>query len=78
MYCKICSKPCIPQHDLCYEHRHNKRKPLKSKEFDYLFLTCNCCDRIIYEDELTEEQHNENGGYCPECFKQILIENERN
>ena len=26
MFCKKCNKPCMPQFDLCYEHRQEKRK----------------------------------------------------
>lgn len=29
--------------------------------------SCNCCDRIVYADEMTAEQYTSNGGYCPEC-----------
>ena len=29
--------------------------------------TCNCCDRIIFEDEMTAEEYTANHGYCKEC-----------
>lgn len=32
-----------------------------------LFATCNCCDRVIYEDENYRDQYIESGGYCKEC-----------
>jgi len=31
-------------------------------------MTCNCCDRTIFEDETDAiRNYPENGGYCPEC-----------
>lgn len=32
-----------------------------------VYCTCNECDRIIYVDELTLDEYNLNGGYCPAC-----------
>ncbi len=25
MYCKICNKPCAPQFERCFKHRHNRK-----------------------------------------------------
>lgn len=32
----------------------------------YFYFTCNECDRLIEADEMTVEEYNKNGGYCPE------------
>jgi len=32
-----------------------------------LMATCNCCDRIIFEDENWLDDYQESGGYCREC-----------
>lgn len=32
-----------------------------------LIATCNCCDRIIFEDENYLNEYIESGGYCKEC-----------
>ena len=32
-----------------------------------LHASCNCCDRIIFEDEMSAEEYSEAGGYCPDC-----------
>ena len=36
MFCKICSKPCAPQFDYCYEHRKTRRKKLTKKKIKKL------------------------------------------
>ncbi len=46
----------------------NSTKSRESLMFGPVYCTCNACDRIIYTDELTIEDYNANGGYCPECF----------
>ena len=38
---------------------------------NYFYLTCNCCDRLIKRTELTEEEYDNNNGYCPQCFKEL-------
>lgn len=48
------------------------KTPLKSSLASYLLLTCNSCDRIIYTDEMSENEFLKNGGYCPECEKEIF------
>ena len=32
-----------------------------------LMMTCNGCDRIIYQDEHDEADYTAAGGYCKEC-----------
>lgn len=44
----------------------------------YFFLSCNACDRVIKKTEMTEDEYNSNGGYCPECFNEMLEENKGN
>ena len=34
---------------------------------DYFYLTCNCCDRLIEKNEMSEEEYNNADGYCSEC-----------
>lgn len=49
---------------------NTKRKPLFENamcESVGLVATCNCCDRIIFEDENYLEQYKESGGYCKDC-----------
>lgn len=36
-----------------------------------MFASCNNCERIIFEDEMTAEQYTEGHGYCPECSNEI-------
>ena len=33
-----------------------------------LMMTCNGCDRIIYDDEIDSKLYTEQHGYCCECF----------
>ena len=36
-----------------------------------MYCTCNACDRIIYTDEMTLEEFNDDErGYCPDCIKE--------
>ena len=35
-----------------------------------MMATCNCCDRIIYEDENWHKQYVETGGYCKQCHEE--------
>jgi len=41
----------------------------------YFYLTCNACDRVIKKTEMTKKEYNLNGGYCPECFAEMVKEN---
>lgn len=34
-----------------------------------IYLTCNCCDKLIPISEMNEEDYNKNQGYCNECLK---------
>lgn len=36
-----------------------------------MYASCNNCERIIFEDEMTAEQYTEAHGYCPECKTEI-------
>lgn len=51
-----------------------ERKPMYENEMcrvSGLVATCNCCDRIIFEDEKWKKGYIESGGYCKECSKEI-------
>ncbi len=39
-----------------------------------LMATCNCCDRIIFYDEMTAEQYKESYGYCPQCQMHVVYD----
>jgi hypothetical protein len=43
-----------------------------------IHTSCNACDRIIFEDEMTAQEYTGNGGYCPECEKEIEETNNTN
>ena len=38
-----------------------------------IYCSCNSCDRTIFDDEMTIEQFDDNGGYCPECIKDFEV-----
>jgi len=38
-----------------------------------LMASCNCCERIIYADEMTPLDYEMNGGYCFECIVNEFI-----
>jgi hypothetical protein len=52
----------------------DKRKPMYENEMCRevgLMASCNCCDRIIFEDENYLQEYIESGGYCKECNEEI-------
>jgi len=39
-----------------------------------MFMSCNSCDRIIFEDEnWTAEDYQDNAGYCRECAEGLRV-----
>lgn len=63
MFCKICNKPCMPQFDLCFDHRQEIRKTE---------ISCTYCglDRIEKDNPLVliDDEHNEVACMlCIEC-----------
>lgn len=38
----------------------------------YFYLTCNSCERLIKSSEMSKNEYNRNGGYCPEHAKEHL------
>lgn len=55
---------------MIYNPETSTRKPMYENEMCQsvgLIATCNCCDRIIFEDENYKEQYIESHGYCKEC-----------
>jgi len=40
----------------------------------FFYLTCNECDRLILTQEMTEQQYNQNNGYCKECKQQEAVQ----
>ena len=48
----------------------NKTLNAKYLNNGYFYLTCNCCDRLILNIEMDRDEHDKNGGYCPECIEE--------
>lgn len=49
------------------------KQPLYETEFAQacgLMACCTNCGRVIFKDELTPEQYQENNGICPDCINE--------